>query len=105
MNAKRSEPGERGSGFFSGLRPVRLRSGPTAAVVACFVVAVIASTGGSSSIKNQVDLREFDVGRIAERDVVAERSVSYVDEEATRLRREAQEKLVPAVFRFSEDTS
>jgi putative nucleotidyltransferase with HDIG domain len=33
--------------------------------------------------------------------VIAERSVSYVDEAATRIRLEAQERLVPAVFRFS----
>ncbi len=105
MNAKRSEGGEGRGGFFSALRPVHLRPGPAAAVSACFVVAVIAATGGTSVSRSSVDLREFEVGRVAERDVVAERSVSYVDEEATRLRREAQEKLVPAVFRFSEASS
>jgi len=47
-------------------------------------------------------LREFEVGRLADRDVTAEYSVSYIDEEATRLRREAQEALVPAVFRYSD---
>jgi len=37
--------------------------------------------------------------------VVAERSISYVDEDATQLRREAEERLVPAVFQFSDSAS
>jgi putative nucleotidyltransferase with HDIG domain len=47
------------------------------------------------------NFRNFETGQVADRDVLAEDDVSYVDEEATRLRIEAQEKLVPAVFRFS----
>jgi putative nucleotidyltransferase with HDIG domain len=47
------------------------------------------------------DFRNFETGQVADRDVLAEEDVSYVDEEATRLRIEAQEQLVPAVFRFS----
>ncbi len=42
-------------------------------------------------------------GAVAERDVVADRSLTYVDEESTALRREARERLVHAVFRHNEE--
>ena len=42
----------------------------------------------------------FEVGMVADRDVIAGYPLSYVDEEATRLRMEAQRSLVPAVFRY-----
>jgi putative nucleotidyltransferase with HDIG domain len=47
------------------------------------------------------EIKEFEAGRVAERDVIAEQPVSYIDEEATRLRLAAQERLVPAVFSYS----
>jgi len=47
------------------------------------------------------DFSYFEVGKVADRDLVAEYPFSYVDKEATRLRMEAQESLVPAVFRYS----
>ena len=46
------------------------------------------------------DLGDFEVGKVADRDVIAEYPLSYIDENATRLRMEAQEHLVPAVFRY-----
>ena len=42
----------------------------------------------------------FEEGMVADRDVVAAYRFSYVDEEATSLRMEAQRSLVPAVFRY-----
>jgi putative nucleotidyltransferase with HDIG domain len=47
----------------------------------------------------------FEVGKVAERDVIAESSVTYEDEEASRQRLEAQEKMVPAVFQYSSRVS
>ena len=43
---------------------------------------------------------DFEVGMVADRDVIAGYPLSYIDEEATRLRMEAQRSLVPAVFRY-----
>jgi putative nucleotidyltransferase with HDIG domain len=78
------------------------RLGPSLAVFAAFIVSTAIITGNMSNNAGSLgDIRDFEAGRVAERDVVAERSVSYVDEEATRLRLEARERLVPAVFRFS----
>ena len=48
----------------------------------------------------QLTLSDFEVGRVADRDVVASRELSYVDEDATRIRIEARKKLVPAIFRY-----
>jgi putative nucleotidyltransferase with HDIG domain len=47
------------------------------------------------------DFSDFEVGKVADRDLIAEYPFSYVDKEATRLRMEAQESLIPAVFRYS----
>ena len=43
---------------------------------------------------------DFEVGMVADRDVVAGYPLSYIDEDATRIRMEAQRSLVPAVFRY-----
>ncbi|MDR2159210.1 MAG: HDIG domain-containing protein [Treponema sp.] len=82
--------------------PPRLRPFPLLAAFLAFVVSVlnvIFNTG--SGLGAAGDISNFEAGRVADRDVVAGHSVSYVDEEATRIRQEAQEHLVPAVFRFS----
>jgi putative nucleotidyltransferase with HDIG domain len=46
-------------------------------------------------------LGEFEAGKVADRDVVADQPLSYIDQDATRVRMEAQTKLVPAVFKYS----
>ena len=63
----------------------------------CLVIVLISA----SSRDIERGIAEFQAGRVAERDVIASRSISYKDEQATRLLMEAQERLVPAVFRFS----
>jgi putative nucleotidyltransferase with HDIG domain len=47
------------------------------------------------------DFKDFEVGKVADRDLIAEYPFSYIDKEATRLRMEAQTSLIPAVFRYS----
>jgi putative nucleotidyltransferase with HDIG domain len=100
MNAKRPDSADR-TGFPAKLLRI-IRPGPTIAVVACYAIAVMACLAAVFG-RLLADPQEFAVGRVAARDVVAERTVSYVDEEATRLRLAAQEQLVPAVFVFSEE--
>lgn len=53
----------------------------------------------------QLNLAEYEVGKVAERDIVAVREFSYVDEEATQIRRDARQRLVTAVFRYDRDRS
>ncbi|MDL2229674.1 HDIG domain-containing protein [Treponema sp. OttesenSCG-928-L16] len=80
----------------------RLRPGPALASLAAFAVCVLVILSGVGPKKRLAgELREFEVGKVAERDVSAEQTVSYIDENATRLRLEAQERLVPAVFRYT----
>jgi len=47
----------------------------------------------------QISLSDFEIGKVADRDVVAGREISYVDENATKIRRDARQRLVTAVFR------
>lgn len=106
MTAKRNKGDLPSSSFFKALGPSSLRTGPVAVVLSGFLATLAFVAGGFGSPGGSAtELREFEVGRVAERDVVADRNVSYVDEEATRLRREAQERLVPAVFRYSQETT
>ncbi|MDR1654451.1 MAG: HDIG domain-containing protein [Treponema sp.] len=79
--------------------------GPALAALAGLIltsIIVISSHGLRSGLN---DLREFEVGKVADRDVVVEKPFSFVDEAATRLRIEAQERLVPAVFRFNPEAA
>ena len=46
-------------------------------------------------------LEDFEVGRVAERDIFAAEPITYIDEQASRLILAAQERLVPGVFIFS----
>lgn len=92
--------------FFFLTRAPRFHPGPAVAVGVAFLCILFAAfIGPSLSSSMQGDSAAFEVGQVADRDVVADRSFSYVDEDATRLRLEAQERLVPAVFRFSEDAT
>ena len=80
----------------------RFRLGPSLAGLLSFgisvLVAVVYTSGGSGGVG---DTRDFETGKVADRDVIVEHPVSYIDEDATRIRIEAQERLVPAVFRHS----
>ena len=66
-------------------------------VLSCITTGIFFTSGGSAKIK----LSDYGVGRVSDRDVVAVKDISYVDEEATRLRREASQRLVPAEFKFN----
>jgi putative nucleotidyltransferase with HDIG domain len=80
----------------------RARLGPGLCSAAAFIVTtIVVVTNMGSGTGGAGNLRDFESGKVADRDVVAGQSVSYIDTEATRLRMEAQERLVPAVFRFS----
>lgn len=80
----------------------RFRPGPAAATFAAFIVSSILIVGNTGSSDGPTgDIRDFEAGRVADRDVIAEEEVSYVDDDATRVRGEAQKRLVPAVFRVS----
>jgi putative nucleotidyltransferase with HDIG domain len=87
--------------FLKILQAFMSRLGPFMITVLAFIVSAAAVISGRSAVSSVGDLSEFEAGRVADRDVVAEQSISYTDENATRLRLEAEEKLVPAVFVFS----
>ena len=75
---------------------------PGIVLLCSFVLSVIAAIASMNlGITGPGDLQDFEVGRVADREVIADYSLSYIDENATRLRMDAQEHLVPAVFRFS----
>jgi putative nucleotidyltransferase with HDIG domain len=82
----------------------KVRRGPALAALSVFLISLILIIAGSVNAGSSADsdLGEFEIGRVADRDVIAEQAVSYVDEEATRLRIAAEERMVPAVFLYSD---
>jgi putative nucleotidyltransferase with HDIG domain len=81
----------------------KIRPGPAAASIASLLAVILVTVGNTKQGGILEDMQNFEAGKVAERDVIAHEEVSYVDEEATGLRMRAQERLVPAVFRFSEE--
>ncbi|MDR0450883.1 MAG: phosphohydrolase, partial [Treponema sp.] len=82
------------------LQPFHFRPVPGLVSSLTFVLICLSSLGNMKG-RGGGDFRNFEIGQVADRDVLAEDNVSYVDEDATELRISAQERLVPAVFRFS----
>jgi membrane-associated HD superfamily phosphohydrolase len=68
-----------------------------------FASVIVVITNLNLSSDGPGDIRNFEVGKVADRDVIAEHSLSYIDKDATLMRVKAQENMVPAVFRFSEN--
>jgi len=66
-----------------------------AVFAAGFLIILIYGPGASISSS---DIDDFAVGKVADRDVIADREVSYVDEKATALRLEAEQRLVLPIF-------
>jgi putative nucleotidyltransferase with HDIG domain len=68
-----------------------------------FAAVIVTITNLNLNVEGPGDLKNFEIGKVADRDVIAEHSLSYIDEEATLLRMKAQENMVPAVFRYAEN--
>jgi len=62
-------------------------------VVACFFAFVV-----FGALSGSAGLDGFEVGKVADHDIVAENEVVYIDEKATGVRMDAERRLVPAVF-------
>ncbi|MDR1565951.1 MAG: HDIG domain-containing protein [Treponema sp.] len=82
--------------------PFSFRTGPALAAVGAFLFTLAVVLANINSNRGGAgDLEDFEAGKVADRDVTADQAVTYEDKEATRLRQEAQERQVPAVFHFS----
>ncbi|MDR1107614.1 MAG: HDIG domain-containing protein [Spirochaetaceae bacterium] len=90
-----------GSVFFAAVKPPRPRLGPALATGIAFILSALVVIGGMRKDGGFYrNLREFETGKVADRDVNAEMSLSFIDEEATGIRLAALERLVPAVFKY-----
>ncbi|MCL2601338.1 MAG: HDIG domain-containing protein [Treponema sp.] len=101
-----NNPNGRGDARIKKLIPSGVRRGPALAWGFSFLLCLAALLANQSASNRLAgNLSEFQVGRVAERDVIAERTITYIDERATGLRIDAQERLVPAVFHYSHRVS
>ncbi len=70
-----------------------------ATLAACSAAALVLLLAfGPGSVDSRGGPAALEEGRIAEKDITADREISFVDESATRLRVEAEERLVLPVF-------
>ena len=76
----------------------------TVLVVIAFIIFYLSVIflSGNGIISNGRRLSEYEVGKVAERELIADRDVEYEDKKATALKQEAQELLVEPVFRVTE---
>jgi len=78
----------------------RLRKGASIYSIALCVAAIIVIITGENR-ESLNDISNFETGKVADRDVVSQYALTYIDEKATMTRLESVAKQVPAVFRFS----
>ncbi|GHV77914.1 HD family phosphohydrolase [Spirochaetia bacterium] len=91
--------------FFKKFALPKFRLGPALVSILAFLICGGVIIWGSmrTDMADDEVYTEFEPGRVADRDIIAEHAVAYVDEAATLLRLEAEERLVPAVFLFSRE--
>jgi putative nucleotidyltransferase with HDIG domain len=92
-----------GGSFLAWFSKLNLKPAPLAAVIAALLASffsiMMSSLGGGEKLSLADN---FEEGRVAEVDVIAEAPAVYVDSKATREALEAAVKTVPAVFRFDD---
>ncbi len=66
-----------------------------------FVLLMIITQFGT--FYSRIRLSDYETGKVAEKTLTLDRDLQFVDEEATRLKRDARERLVMPVFRINED--
>jgi putative nucleotidyltransferase with HDIG domain len=96
------------SPLFSQLRTgLRNKNSYVILLVSTFIVLSVATYFSFIEVNGfrQLSLVDFEVGKVADRDVVASREISYVDENATKIRRDAKRRLITAVFKFDRETT
>lgn len=89
------------------LDQMRAKAGLLILLSCAFALLVIATYFSFMEVNGfrQLNLVDFEIGKVADRDVVASRELSLADENATRIRRDARQRLVSAVFRYDRDLS
>jgi len=87
------------------LFPISRQKGPAYAWIGAFLLCLLVVLLNINSNPNVKISDNFEVGKVADQDVIAEKTITYIDENATRLKMEAQERLVPAVFWYSKEVS
>ena len=86
---------------------VRLQKRVALAMAIAFAIAlvIIVASTRLPRLSLAASAALFPSGAVAEKDYVVGRDFSYVDEAATRIRRETREKLVPPVFALSQSVA
>jgi cyclic-di-AMP phosphodiesterase PgpH len=70
----------------------------SSAIALVLVSMIVLATNQFQALFSRNDFGDFTVGSPAPRDLYADRTISYVDEEATRVRTDAIAQLVPPVY-------
>ncbi|MDR2376302.1 MAG: HDIG domain-containing protein [Treponema sp.] len=92
--------------YFSSLLPKKLRPAPVLVSLGAYLISLALIIGGQGYLSFSVtEEGEFEVGRVAERDLIANQAVSYIDEKATREKIDSLEKQIPAVFTYSAEVT
>jgi putative nucleotidyltransferase with HDIG domain len=85
------------------IKDANIRRGPAIATVAALLLSASVVINSANSHTGIGNLSEFEVGKVAEHDVIAIKPVSYIDEDATNRLIEDQKRLVSAVFLYESE--
>lgn len=85
------------------IKDAKISPGPVIVTLAAFLLSSIVVINSGNSRNDIGNLNEFEVGKVAEHDVIAVKPVAYIDEDATNLLIEERKRLVFAVFRYESE--
>ncbi|MBN1646427.1 MAG: HDIG domain-containing protein [Spirochaetales bacterium] len=68
-----------------------------------FVSAIIIIFTQTGLVTRQIRLSDFKLGKIADRDIILSHDISYVDKKATRIKIDAERRLISPVYKLNTD--
>ena len=79
---------------------LKRNKGMSAAFVISFVLlsALTYLSYYENALFSDLDIGDFEIGMVADRDIVSNKNIEYIDEKATEIRRKAARHSVTAVF-------
>jgi putative nucleotidyltransferase with HDIG domain len=86
------------SGLFNGITIPSVRTGPAVATLTAFVITAIVNLAING--KASFDINDFEIGMVADRDIIAHESLSFTDNEATSNKIKEEIKQIPAVWKY-----
>lgn len=91
------------SGLFHGITIPPVRAGLAAATLSALAITIIVNIAVNG--KASFDVNDFEIGKVADRDIISHENLSFIDKEATAAQITEEIKQIPAVWKYDDDLS